>query len=64
MSPETLEMLRASAWSNFVAAQLGFAHHPGTTRDEAKPRDRAAICAEADDYVAEFDKRFHVERED
>lgn len=63
MTRETWEMLRASTWSNCVAAQLGFSHHPGTTRDAAKPRPMADICAEADRYVAEFDKRFHVEQD-
>lgn len=56
-------MLRAQFWSSIVAAQVGFAHHPGTTRDAAKPRSRSAIIEEADMYLAEFDKRFHVEQE-
>lgn len=56
-------MLRAQFWSSIVAAQVGFSHHPGTTRDAAKPRSRSAILEEADMYLAEFDKRFHVEQE-
>jgi len=50
--------LRAIVWSQFVSAMLGFSHHPGTTRDAAHPRGKDDICAEADQYLAEFDKRF------
>lgn len=63
MNRDTHEMLRASLWSGLVGTQCGFAFHPGTTRDAANPRSVEAICAEADKYLAEFDKRFHVEHE-
>lgn len=58
MNKETRDMLRASAWSNFVAAQVGFRHHPGTTRDAAKPRSLSAIFEEADKLLEAFDERF------
>lgn len=51
-------MLRAQFWTAIVSSQVGFAHHPGTTRDAAQPRSMAEIIAEADAYLAEFDKRF------
>ena len=57
-------MLRAQFWTSIVSAQVGFSHHPGTTRDAAKPRSRSSIIEEADMYLAEFDKRFHVKQED
>lgn len=62
MTRDTWEMLRASMWTGLVSTQCGFAFHPGTTRDAAKPRSVDEICAEADRYMAEFDKRFHVEQ--
>ena len=55
---ETDKMLRASFWTSLVAAQVGFAHHPGTTRDAACPRGVEEITEEADRYLAEFDRRF------
>jgi len=62
MTPE--EFARSSAWATFVAAQIGFSHHPGTTRDNAKPRALQEICAEADQYIKEYDIRFHVKHGD
>lgn len=61
---EVTTMLRANFWTSIVAAQVGFSHHPGTTRDAAKPRSRSQILEEADLYLAEFDKRFHVKPEE
>lgn len=55
------DMMRENAWVSFVASQLGFAHHPGTTRDNARPRCLEQICTEADAYLREFDKRFRPE---
>lgn len=61
MSDEMRQFQRASFWTSVVAAQVGFAHHPGTTRDTARPRSRNDILSEADAYLAEFDRRFTTE---
>lgn len=63
MNDELRLMLRAQFWTSLVAAQVGFAHHPGTTRDAAPRRSRNSILEEADAYLAEFDDRFHVKQD-
>lgn len=45
-------------WTSVVSAQVGFRHHPGTTRDEAKPRSLLAIVDEADKLLEAFDAKF------
>lgn len=51
-------LMRRQEWGMYAAALLSMAHHPGTTRDAAKPMNAQEIAEKADEMLKESDNRF------
>lgn len=56
--PAQRETMRQAAWDMYVAAILGMAYHPGTTRDAAVRRPPQEIANLADEMMEQRDQRF------
>jgi len=52
------DLMRRQEWGNYAAALLSMAHHPGTTRDAAKPMTAEQIAEKADEMLRLSDLRF------
>lgn len=63
MNRDAYDMQRMICWTSTVSAQVGFRHHPGTTRDAARPRSLSEIIEEADRVLEAFEAKFGQEVE-
>ncbi len=57
---DQFDICRIMAWDMYASSILGMSLHPGTTRDEAKPKTMKEICNLADEMLAERDGRFNA----